>query len=341
VPLLNKPYRTRTLRRGGARRARRRVTGGFESGDNHPVRCAVPRPRYPLSQSCRGTVRALSAPGGIDATNSSLGAADDDPPLYEPAPFSQYRGGDCGPDAGAALSQPRRGPPHHPRHGLQSGDTLDGRRRSVGHAPTVPRACWSRAATHRQLQGHPPLGLCRCAPPRATSPRRCCSTGCRPDRMSSIACAFRTSRSRPSAASRWLAVSRPRPADKTLGILRLVRRHDGAGLGHRRRAWRHEVLRHDAEETDRTSSSIPATRSTPTDRSRPKQKISAACRRRRVEEHRHRGKVEAGRDARRISRQLQIQSDRQEPARLQWPKSQCSRSGTTTRSPTTGGRPSR
>ena len=60
-----------------------------------------------------------------------------------------------------------------------------------------------------------------------------------------------------------------------------------------------------------------------------------------LEEPRHRGKVEARRDARRVSRQLQIQSARQESAAPSTPRSRCSRNGTTTRSPTTGGRASR
>ena len=63
-----------------------------------------------------------------------------------------------------------------------------------------------------------------------------------------------------------------------------------------------------------------------------------AAERRNLAQRRHRGEVARRRDARRLSRQLQIQPARREPARLQRRGARCSRNGTTTRSPTTGGR---
>ena len=55
----------------------------------------------------------------------------------------------------------------------------------------------------------------------------------------------------------------------------------------------------------------------------------------------HRGEAEGRRDARRVPRQLQLQPARRERARASTPKCRCSRSGTITRSPTTGPRRSR
>ena len=63
-----------------------------------------------------------------------------------------------------------------------------------------------------------------------------------------------------------------------------------------------------------------------------------AAERRNLEEHRHRGEIPGRADARRLSRQLQIQSARPEPARVQRRGADASRNGTITRSPTTGGR---
>ena len=61
----------------------------------------------------------------------------------------------------------------------------------------------------------------------------------------------------------------------------------------------------------------------------------------RLEESRHRGQVEGRRDAGRVPRQLQIQSARPARARVQHRPCRCWRSGTTTRSPTTGRRRNR
>ena len=56
-----------------------------------------------------------------------------------------------------------------------------------------------------------------------------------------------------------------------------------------------------------------------------------------LEQSRHRGEVEARRDARRVSRQFQIQPARPESCVRSTPRSRCSRNGTITRSATTGG----
>ena len=95
-----------------------------------------------------------------------------------------------------------------------------------------------------------------------------------------------------------------RPA---LGLVRLVGRHRGPGLGHRRGARRHAHLRDHAAATGRTSSSIRGDTSMPTARSRAEQKLpNGEVWRNLVTEE----KSEGRRDARRVSRQLQIQSAR-------------------------------
>ena len=63
---------------------------------------------------------------------------------------------------------------------------------------------------------------------------------------------------------------RTAPARAAHGVLRLGRRRLRSGLGHRRSARRHAHLRDDAAGTGRTFSFIPATRSTPTIRCRPR-----------------------------------------------------------------------
>ena len=60
-----------------------------------------------------------------------------------------------------------------------------------------------------------------------------------------------------------------------------------------------------------------------------------------LEERGHRGQGQAGGDARRVSRQLQIQSASTGTCSPSMPRCRSSRSGTITRSPTTGGRASR
>ena len=70
----------------------------------------------------------------------------------------------------------------------------------------------------------------------------------------------------------------------------------------------------------------------------PIQPHAEAAERRDLAQHRHRGEVARRADARRLSRQLQIQSARRASARSSTPRCRCSRNGTTTRSPTTGGR---
>ena len=196
-------------------------------------------------------------------------------------------------------------------HGVQSGDVSIDLRRGLGaRRPAVAHA--GRGRDHRQLQAtsatRPSSTRCR----RATSPPRRCSKTCRPGRTSSTASASRICRRRRSrrAAGRALPHRAGRPA---LGVVRLVGRHRRAGLGHRRVARRHAHLRDDAEQ--------PAGLLHPLRRQHLRRlsdrAAAEAAERRALEQHRHRGEVEGRRDARRVPRQLQIQSARPQSARLQ------------------------
>ena len=87
----------------------------------------------------------------------------------------------------------------------------------------------------------------------------------------------------------------------------------GPGMGHRREPRRHAHLRHHARNRPdffiHSGDTIYADGPLVAERK--------LAERRALEQPRHRGKVEGRRDARRISRQLQIQPARQEPARFQ------------------------
>ena len=133
------------------------------------------------------------------------------------------------------------------------------------------------------------------------------------------------------AAGRPLPHRADRPA---LGLVRLVGRHRRPGLGHRRGARRHAHLRDHAAQPARTSSSIPATRiyaDCPIPRSR-------SCRT---------ARSGATSSPRRSPRSRETLADFRgnykynlldaQRARASTPRSRCSRSGTITRSPTTGG----
>ena len=101
-----------------------------------------------------------------------------------------------------------------------------------------------------------------------------------------------------------------RPA---LRFVSLVGRYRGAGLGHRRNARRHADLCGDA----RQSSGFLH----PFGRQHlcrlPDSGAAEAAERPDLEKHRHRGEIQGRRNARRVSRQLQIQSARPQCARLQ------------------------
>ncbi len=110
------------------------------------------------------------------------------------------------------------------------------------------------------------------------------------------------------AAGRALSYRAERPP---LDLVRLVGRY--RGLGHRRGARRHAHLRDHGE--------MPAGLLHPFRRPHlcrlPDPRGADASERRNLEEHRHRGEIQGGADARRFSRQLQIQPHRPEPARVQ------------------------
>ena len=107
---------------------------------------------------------------------------------------------------------------------------------------------------------------------------------------------------------------RTAPGRPALDLVRVVGRHRRAGLGHRRVARRHEDLRDHAPACGPISSSIRATRSTPTGRSTPRRSCRTAASGRTwcIEE-----KLKVAETLAEFRAQLQIQSARQEPARLQ------------------------
>ncbi len=235
-----------------------------------------------------------------------------------------------------ALPQPRRGPAaHHPRRAV-------GRRVGripawCGRAPTGPRACWSRS--------RPPTASATSATrvfvdalPETRFHRQGAARG--PAGRAGHLLSHRFAGSRVADDPRR-AAGRPLPhrAERPpLGLVRVVGRHRRPGLGHRRGARRHAHLRDDAATTARTSSSTPATTSMPTARSRRELKLPNG---ESLAQHRHRGEVQGRRNARRVPRQLQIQSARRATCARSTPRCRCSRNGTTTRSPTTGARASR
>ena len=150
-------------------------------------------------------------------------------------------------------------------HGVQSGDVSVRLRRGLGaRRPAVAHA--GRSRDHRQLQRHQQRGLRR----RAAG-NRFHRQGA--DRRSAGRAGHLLSHPLPGsllgrvrrAAGRALPHRAERPA---LGLVRVVGRHRGPGLGHRRGARRHAHLRHHAEQPSPTSSSIAATTSMPTARSR-------------------------------------------------------------------------
>ena len=167
-----------------------------------------------------------------------------------------------------ALSLPRRRPAaDHPWRAVRR------RRRSTaawcGRAPTGRRRCWSRSRPPSPSAMHARCRRSRrCR--RATSPRRCCWKTCPSGQDIFYRVRFRdlaAYRHRRRAGGRPLPHRARRPARRQL---RLGRRRRRPGLGHQSRRWRHVHLRHHAQAHARTSSCIPATRSMPTARSRPK-----------------------------------------------------------------------
>ena len=231
--------------------------------------------------------------------------------------------------------QPRQRPAaDHARHPI--GRCVGRLRRGLGAQPTGPRACCVEAATSDSFadirQTHLPSTRCR----KAISPPRCCWRICRPAQDDFLPHhVSRIFRRRRSSSESQIGRFRTAP-DRARRSVSFVWSGDTAGQGwgidEARGGMR--SYRHHAAKIGRTSSSIPATTSMPIARSHAR----SAAERRDVAQHRHRRKIGSGADARRVSRQLQIQSARRQPARLQRRGADASRNGTTTKSPTIGGR---
>ena len=149
--------------------------------------------------------------------------------------------------------------------GIQSGD-VSADSAVIWARADRPARMQVECSTRRKFQDHHRLGRRRRAAGRAISPQSCCSTICRPGRTSSIACGSKTSPRR-LPARRRVGHFRTAPRARSIDLVRLVGRYRGAGLGHRRKPWRHCGLTAPCSTTVRTSSSIPATTSMRTARS--------------------------------------------------------------------------
>ena len=151
--------------------------------------------------------------------------------------------------------------------GVQSGDVgADGG--VVWARADRPRRCWSRSPRRNPL---PMRGRCRRSRrcPKATSPRKCCWRTCPPDRRSSTASGFATSRIPASRASRWSDASAPRrPIGATSVSSGAATSPDRAGASTRTTAACSPSP--PCASIARISCCTPATPSMPTDRSRAK-----------------------------------------------------------------------
>ena len=194
-------------------------------------------------------------------------------------------------------------------HGIQSGDvsTDSG---VVWARADRPVAHAGRGRDHRQLQEYPQRRLRRCAAGdrlhRQGADRG--PAGRAGHVLSHPVPGSFVSDGAERAAGRALSHRAERPP---LDLVRLVGRY--RGLGHRRGARRHAHLRDHGE--------MPAGFLHPFRRPHlcrlPDPRGAEASERRDLEEHRHRGEIQGGADARGLSRQLQIQPARPEPARVQ------------------------
>ena len=181
-----------------------------------------------------------------------------------------------------------------------------------GRAPTGPRACWSRS--------RPPTASRPFATPsrstrlpRSTSPPRRCSKDCRPDRTSSIASGSRTIRF-PTVVSEP-QVGRFRTAPSERRSVSFVWSGDTAGQG-----WGIDEARGGMRTYATMARSRPDFFIHSGDHIYADCPVAAECElaeRRDLEKPRHRGEVEDRPDARGVPRQLQIQSARSQPARVQ------------------------
>ena len=220
-------------------------------------------------------------------------------------------------------------------HGLQSGDVGVDSRRGLG-ARRPARAHAGRDFHHRQLPHHPARRVRRCA-----AGERLHRQG--PDRGSALGPGHLLSHSLPGpvvADDRRRTDGRPvshRAARPALDLLRLVGRHRGPGLGHRRGPRRHAHLRDHAEQPAGLLHPFRRHRSMPTARWSP----NASCRTAKS------GRTSSPRRSRRRPRRWRNfaattnTTCSTRTCSRSTPRSRCSRNGTITRSPTTGGRASR
>ena len=116
-----------------------------------------------------------------------------------------------------------------------------------------------------------PCSSTRCRKP--TSPPKRCSRTCRPDRTSSTASGSRTWPRPTVFGEPQVGRFRTAPRERRSVSFVVVGRYLRTGLGHRRGARRHARLRRPCCATGRTSSSIAATASMPTARSQRELKL--------------------------------------------------------------------
>ena len=218
-------------------------------------------------------------------------------------------------------------------HGVQSGD-VSANSAMVWARADRPSRMLVEVCDHRQLQDHPWRRVRRCAAGERFHRQGAVegAAGGAGHLLSRPLC--RICRRRRSSASRLIGRFRTAPADRR--SVSFVWSGDTAGQGwgidEARGGMR--TLRDDAR--NRPDFFIHSGDTIYADA--PIARRGEAAGRHAVEESRHRGEVEARRDARGVSRQLQIQPAGPQSAAPSTPRFRCSRNGTTTRSPTTGGR---
>ena len=209
----------------------------------------------------------------------------------------------------AALAELRAGPgADHSRRAI--GRRVDRFRRGLGaRRPSLAHA--GRGRDHRQLPRHQERGVHR----RAAGSRfhrqgadRGPAAG--PGHLLSLELPGSVLGGVRRAAGRAFPHAVERPA---LGLLPVVGRHHGPRLGHRSGTRRHAQLRHHAQQSARLLHPLRRQYLCRL----PHRRGEEIARRRHLAQHRHRREIETGRNARRLSRQLQIQSARRQSARVQ------------------------
>ena len=126
-------------------------------------------------------------------------------------------------------------------HGIQSGDVRASIPAWSGRAPTGRRACWSKRRPPTAFATSSSAVYVDALPESGLHRQRCCWKTCRPVRRSSTASASRICRRAVFGEAAGRAF--PHAAGRTpLGLVRVVGRHDGPGLGHRHGTRRHAHL---------------------------------------------------------------------------------------------------